>query len=260
MTPRATSESELKRLADFIVSEIPGEPSRSEGAVDTAIRLLQQGARDVKRFRSMLEREAARLVRCADDFFAKRDDDRDRTRRLRFENMANTYLECARNLRLLVLELPSPAAKTPAPSCAEPAPAPTRVLYRAKITDLPRAGTPLNSTQTWVLDRDLIGKLVVHRIEDPPGITAVLPAAWLERLDPPAPEEPGPGAYVLGEEIIVRWPGDLTPDRWMVRDHEASDGVVYRTWTSMWEIYGGPGIVVRRLVAQLAQGDDCGTE
>ena len=33
-------EEQLARLADYIMTEIPGEPSQSEGAVDTAIRLL----------------------------------------------------------------------------------------------------------------------------------------------------------------------------------------------------------------------------
>lgn len=32
---------QIKRLADFIVAEIPGEPSESEGAVDTAIRVMR---------------------------------------------------------------------------------------------------------------------------------------------------------------------------------------------------------------------------
>ena len=36
-------ESQVGRLADFISSEIPGEPSQSEGAIDTAIRLLRAG-------------------------------------------------------------------------------------------------------------------------------------------------------------------------------------------------------------------------
>jgi hypothetical protein len=34
-------EQQVARLADFIMDEIPGEPSQSEGAVDTAIRLLR---------------------------------------------------------------------------------------------------------------------------------------------------------------------------------------------------------------------------
>jgi hypothetical protein len=33
-------ESQVQRLADFIVEFVPGEPSQSEGAIDTAIRLL----------------------------------------------------------------------------------------------------------------------------------------------------------------------------------------------------------------------------
>jgi len=36
-----TAEEQIERLADFIMQEIPGEPSQSEGAVDTAIRLLR---------------------------------------------------------------------------------------------------------------------------------------------------------------------------------------------------------------------------
>jgi hypothetical protein len=35
-----TLDEQVKRLADFIMFSIPGEPSQSDGAVDTAIRLL----------------------------------------------------------------------------------------------------------------------------------------------------------------------------------------------------------------------------
>jgi hypothetical protein len=34
-------DGEIKRLADFIMAEVPGEPSQSQGAVDTAIRLIR---------------------------------------------------------------------------------------------------------------------------------------------------------------------------------------------------------------------------
>jgi hypothetical protein len=34
-------ESQVDRLAKFIMDQIPGEPSQSEGAIDTAIRLLR---------------------------------------------------------------------------------------------------------------------------------------------------------------------------------------------------------------------------
>jgi len=33
--------TEFDRLARFILDEVPGEPSQSEGAVDTAIRLIR---------------------------------------------------------------------------------------------------------------------------------------------------------------------------------------------------------------------------
>lgn len=35
-----SAEDQIKRLAEFIAENVPGEPSESEGAVDTAIRLL----------------------------------------------------------------------------------------------------------------------------------------------------------------------------------------------------------------------------
>lgn len=36
-----TLESQIDRLANFIMAEVPGEPSQSEGAVDTAIRWMR---------------------------------------------------------------------------------------------------------------------------------------------------------------------------------------------------------------------------
>ena len=37
-----TPDSQIKQLADFIMHNIPGEPSQSESAVETAIRLLKR--------------------------------------------------------------------------------------------------------------------------------------------------------------------------------------------------------------------------
>lgn len=43
MTPNeAHLTAQIDRLARWIMANVPGEPSRSEGAVDTAIRLLAQ--------------------------------------------------------------------------------------------------------------------------------------------------------------------------------------------------------------------------
>lgn len=36
-----TAEQQIDRLATFIMDEVPGEPSQSQGAVDTAIRLIR---------------------------------------------------------------------------------------------------------------------------------------------------------------------------------------------------------------------------
>ena len=37
-----TLESQLERLSNFILNEIPGEPSQNEGAIDTAIRIMKE--------------------------------------------------------------------------------------------------------------------------------------------------------------------------------------------------------------------------
>lgn len=35
-------DDQIQRLAKYIMQNVPGEPSQSEGAVDTAIRLLRE--------------------------------------------------------------------------------------------------------------------------------------------------------------------------------------------------------------------------
>ena len=37
----STPQQQIDKLANFIMAEIPNEPSRSEGAVDTAIRWMK---------------------------------------------------------------------------------------------------------------------------------------------------------------------------------------------------------------------------
>jgi len=46
-----SAESEIKVLADFIMAEVEGEPSQSEGAGTTAIRII-------KRYKTALEKLA----------------------------------------------------------------------------------------------------------------------------------------------------------------------------------------------------------
>ena len=38
--PAEVLEEQVDRLGNYIIRNVPGEPSRSEGAIDTAIRLL----------------------------------------------------------------------------------------------------------------------------------------------------------------------------------------------------------------------------
>ena len=38
----SSSKEQINELANFIMAEVEGEPSQSEGAVDTAIRLLRE--------------------------------------------------------------------------------------------------------------------------------------------------------------------------------------------------------------------------
>jgi gas vesicle protein len=39
----ADAHAQIAKLAEFILADVPGEPSQSEGAVDTAIRLIKNG-------------------------------------------------------------------------------------------------------------------------------------------------------------------------------------------------------------------------
>lgn len=56
----ASPAEQIDELAKFIMAEIPGEPSKNEGAVDTAIRLLRAGKelREAIAELDRLEREA----------------------------------------------------------------------------------------------------------------------------------------------------------------------------------------------------------
>lgn len=49
---KSNAELQIDQLAKFILKEIPGEPSRSEGAVDTAIRLMRGYRHQLKLLKS----------------------------------------------------------------------------------------------------------------------------------------------------------------------------------------------------------------
>lgn len=47
-------ERQIDRLANFIMHKIEGEPSESQGAVDTAIRIMEKQAREADELRTLL--------------------------------------------------------------------------------------------------------------------------------------------------------------------------------------------------------------
>jgi hypothetical protein len=58
-----TAREQVGRLADWIMERWAGEPSRSEGAVDTAIRLLAEADETVQMYRREVEEQTARAER-----------------------------------------------------------------------------------------------------------------------------------------------------------------------------------------------------
>jgi hypothetical protein len=53
--------AEIDRLAEFIIANVPSEPSRSEGAVDTAMRVITEALATIQQVRELAdkwEREA----------------------------------------------------------------------------------------------------------------------------------------------------------------------------------------------------------
>ena len=56
--------SQLKILTDYIMAEVDGEPSRNEGAADTAIRIIKQLRAENKELRSCLKTHGCHHVGC----------------------------------------------------------------------------------------------------------------------------------------------------------------------------------------------------
>ena len=50
-----TSAEQIDRLAKFIMAEVEGEPSRSEGAVETAIRIIKAQAFRIARAQEVID-------------------------------------------------------------------------------------------------------------------------------------------------------------------------------------------------------------
>ena len=50
-----TCEQQVDRLAKFILAEVPGEPKESEGAVDTAIRVIKDRDSEATALRNTID-------------------------------------------------------------------------------------------------------------------------------------------------------------------------------------------------------------
>lgn len=131
----------------------------------------------------------------------------------------------------------------------------TSAEYRIK-----QAGIPDHHAQRWILLEDLGHRMRVRRVEDPPDRPCILPTEWLEPVAPPVPDEPGPGAWQIGDRLCVRFAADATDIRWAVElpPAEDPDGYTWHTWAELWKRYGGPDVQILRLVPETTmEHDDC---
>ncbi len=58
----ANMRQQIDALAEFIVAEIPGEPSQSQGAVFTAMRIMQEQAARIAELEAGIKEHADRLA------------------------------------------------------------------------------------------------------------------------------------------------------------------------------------------------------
>ena len=68
------AKTQIDLLADYIMAEIPGEPSQSEGAGDTAIRVittLRAQLADAKAANTKLEQEASQALQWLEKVISK---------------------------------------------------------------------------------------------------------------------------------------------------------------------------------------------
>ena len=63
MSEPESLESQIERLAKFIMEEIPGEPSQDGGAVDTTIRIMRAQQTAWKTFQQELDKAKSKLAK-----------------------------------------------------------------------------------------------------------------------------------------------------------------------------------------------------
>ncbi len=90
-------------------------------------------------------------------------------------------------------------------------------------------------------DEERIDEEIVARIRQMIGNEMAAAQEWAAAGEPLAagvpvgslPGEPGPGAYLIGDLLAVRWPGDIGAAHWCVQATGMIDGYGNRSWESM---------------------------
>lgn len=62
--------AQIEKLASYIITNVPGEPSRSEGAVETAIRIIAQQAQEIERLKVEVADQKAKQAACVAELAA----------------------------------------------------------------------------------------------------------------------------------------------------------------------------------------------
>ena len=89
---------------------------------------------------------------------------------------------------------------------------------------------------------------ILHTLDSKAELT--VPMLWLEPCASPIPDEPEPGAYLIGGRLCVRFPGDEDLPRWEVADPAyAGQGRGFAMpWVQAFAECGGPGVEIVPLV------------
>lgn len=74
--------------------------------------------------------------------------------------------------------------------------------------------------------------------------------AALTPVAPPIPEEPGPGAYQIGEVTVFKPRNDESVIPWYVPDMTATTDEDWYSWDGLWKKFGGPDVTIQRLTPE----------
>lgn len=77
------------------------------------------------------------------------------------------------------------------------------------------------------------------------GQVGIFPTGALTELPPPIPDEPEPGAYLIGSVMCVRPPANFDTE-WFCFGKPRG----WRPWADVWSNFAGPGVPIVRLVPE----------